>query len=168
VEANAPGSTGHSRPIAHTQRKETAAPARTYTVSLTALKEGTVDDSQLPDGSVVMVEKKPAQTIQVIGLVSRPDRYAYPPGQELRMLDAIALAKGISSKAADKVLITRAQGDGADPVVIVGSIRNAQKFADANLRLQPGDVVSVEQTPATVFVDLLYLIRFNSPLTAFF
>jgi hypothetical protein len=39
------------------------------------------------------------------------------------------------------------------------SIHDAKRNAAANMLLQPGDVVSVEQTPGTIFLDALQIIR---------
>jgi hypothetical protein len=45
--------------------------------------------------------------------------------------------------------------------VIEISYRDAKKSADSNIRLGPGDVVSVEHTPGTVFMEALNLVRFG-------
>jgi len=41
------------------------------------------------------------------------------------------------------------------------SYRKAKRSDDSNIRLGPGDVVSVEQTPGTVFMEALNIIRFG-------
>ena len=104
------------------------------------------------DGSVVMVEKRDPTPIQVIGLVYKPGRYEFPVGQDLRVLDAIALAGGLNNPMANKIWISRPVPNSIDPAVIEVSVQRAKKEGLENLRLMPGDVVSVEQTPATMFI----------------
>jgi hypothetical protein len=53
------------------------------------------------------------------------------------------------------VWVVRQVPGGEDSVRIVVSIRQAKRNAAANVRLQAGDIVSVEQTPATFVFDLL-------------
>jgi polysaccharide export outer membrane protein len=127
---------------------------------VTAAREGR-GGQVLEDGSVVNVEKRDPTPIQVIGLVRDPGRYEFPVGQDLRLLDAIALAKGVSSKMANSILVTRPQPDGAEPLAIKVKISDAKRYAMSNMLLQPGDVVSVEQTAGTVFLDMMQIIRFG-------
>ncbi len=111
------------------------------------------------DGSVVMVEKRAPTPIQVMGLVKQPGRHDYPVGQDLRVLDAIALAGGLRSSVADKVFVIRPIKNQINPAVIQVSVRKAKQSGRSNLRLAPGDLVSVEQTPATVFLDAVQILR---------
>ena len=106
------------------------------------------------DGSVVMVEKRDPTPIQVIGLVNKPGRYDFPVGQDLRVLDVIALAGGLKSPVANKIWISRPVPNSIDPAVIEVSVQRAKKEGLENLRLMQGDIVSVEQTPATMVVSL--------------
>lgn len=105
------------------------------------------------DGAVIVVKEKPARTIQVLGLVKRPDRFEYPDDQELRLLDALALAGGRTMEIADSVKIIRQIPDEPRPIVILASVRYAKQGGEDNLALIPGDVVSVEETPVTFTVD---------------
>ena len=113
------------------------------------------------DGAVVMVEKRDPTPVQVIGLVTKPGRYDFPIGQDLRVLDAIALAQGTSIHVANQIQITRPVPNNPEPAVIRMTIRDAKRNGEANLRLMPGDVVSVEQDPATVMYDVFNLVRMN-------
>jgi polysaccharide export outer membrane protein len=105
------------------------------------------------DGDVVMVMKRAAKPVHVIGLVHKPGQYEIPPNQQLRMLDAVAMAGGLSSQVADKVYVIRQIPDQQQPIVIQVSVQTAKTNGRENLALSPGDVVSVEQTPATVMLD---------------
>jgi polysaccharide export outer membrane protein len=113
------------------------------------------------DGAVVYVENRDPTPVQVIGLVTKPGRYDFPVGQDLRVLDAIALAQGTSIHVANQIQITRPVPNNPEPAVIRMTIRDAKRNGEANLRLMPGDVVSVEQDPATVLYDVFNLVRMN-------
>ena len=73
-----------------------------------------------------------------------------PVGQPVHVLDAIAMAGERSNSWADKIYITRHVANENEPVVIETSVAAAQHNNESNLRLAPGDVISVEQTPYTV------------------
>jgi len=108
-------------------------------------------DLLLGDGATVMVMKQPARSVQVLGLVNRPDQYELPVGQSMRLLDAVALAGGLKLQIADKVRIMRRVPGQSQPAVIEASIRRAKLGGPDNLELAAGDVVSVEE-PATTFI----------------
>ena len=87
------------------------------------------------------------------GLVSHPGQFEMPVNQDVHLLDAIAMAGGPSSPVADKVLLIRRSDQRSQPVVVAASLRKAKKHGPENVRLAPGDTISIEQTPATVVVD---------------
>lgn len=109
----------------------------------------------LTDGDVVHVPRRDNRSINVIGLVHKPGQFEMPPGQEVRLLDALALAGGRTLSVADKVLIIRKLADEAQPIVIQASVRKAKHSGQDNVRLLAGDVVSVEETPETLIVGTL-------------
>jgi polysaccharide export outer membrane protein len=78
-----------------------------------------------------------------------------PEDQEMYLLDAIAKANGRTLEIADKVRVIRNVPNKAEPVVVEASIREAKRDAAANIRLAPGDVVSVEETPTTLVVGTI-------------
>ena len=112
-------------------------------------------DLRLPDGSTVVVRPKPKRYIHVIGLVQRANQFELPDDQELRLLDAVALAGGCSISIADKVHVIRYVPEQADPIVVTASLRKAKSNSSANIRLAAGDVVSVEETPTTFVVGTI-------------
>ncbi len=117
---------------------------------------------RLDDGSVVMVVKQPRRTVQVIGLVQQPSEVQMPVDRNMRLLDAIAQAGGLTIQVANKVRIIRHVPGELEPVVIQTSIRDAKMQGDANVLLAAGDVVSVEETPTTFTVEMLRsFIRFG-------
>ena len=149
--------TGHSQGTPIGSRSAAAA----FRVDLVSATKGIGGSQMLQDGATVNVERRDPEAIRVVGLVHKPDRYKYPVGEELRVLDAIALANGTSNKAANKIFIVRQLPNQQQPSVIQTSIRAAKRRGEMNLLLAPGDIVSIEQTPGTVFLDSIMLIRFG-------
>jgi polysaccharide export outer membrane protein len=109
----------------------------------------------LRDGDVVMASKQVLKPIHIIGMVRKPDKYELPPNQEIRVLDALAMAGDRTMSIADRVLIIRQIPGQEEPIRIDVSIREAKNHGDANVRLAPGDIVSVEETPATIVLGTL-------------
>lgn len=110
---------------------------------------------QLNDGDVVHVGKRPPQLIHVIGLVRKPGEFPVKPNEEVRVLDVLAKAGWTKLPIADKISVYRRVSDKEDPIRIQGSLREAQKNGAANIRLMPGDIVSVEETVATIAFDTM-------------
>ncbi|QDT56143.1 Polysaccharide biosynthesis/export protein [Caulifigura coniformis] len=134
--------------------------SRTLKVDLASLGSGAPTNYDLEDGAVVRVEKRDPPALQVIGLVRKPDRYEFPLGKNMRLTDAIALAGGTSNQLADKVFIIRRR-EGAEPMLVGTSIRKAKRDGNENMLLEPGDTVSIEQTPGTVFLDAIRTVGVN-------
>jgi polysaccharide export outer membrane protein len=121
-----------------------------------AVSQG-VGTQYLADGTVIMVQKLRPQPYQVIGLVHKPGEYEFPVGRDVRLLGAIAQAGGASYSLADKVYIIRKKANG-DEVVIQASLERAKHHKEDNLRLQAGDVVSVEHNALTLLLDTIHYI----------
>ena len=116
----------------------------------------------LPDGSMVMIEKRQPESVYILGLVKKPAKYDFPVNHDLTVLGAIAEAGGISSDLADKVYVMRNDPNAEGHKTILVSLSKAKKNSAENIRLQPGDMVSVEHTPATVVSDVITrVIRFG-------
>ncbi|MBW3597813.1 MAG: polysaccharide biosynthesis/export family protein [Planctomycetes bacterium] len=128
---------------------------RTITVNLRDVTEGRGGDFHLENGSVVMVKKRPPRKFSVVGLVKSPGQFEGLNEQDIRLLDAIAIAGGRTLEIADKVRIYRTIDGGDKPTVIQASVREAKGGGPANILLAPGDVVSVEETPLTFTVETI-------------
>lgn len=116
----------------------------------------------LEDGATVVVRPKEKEFIFVNGLVRKPDRYELPDNRDLHLLDALAMAGGRTLEVADKVHILRRVDAEGQAVVIRASVREATRNSAANLRLAPGDVVIVEETPLTFIVGTIQnFVRFG-------
>ena len=132
-----------------------------YSIDLVSAAKSGDGHYNVADGGVIMVEKRDPETINVQGLVKLPNRYEIPVGEDLYLLDAIALAGGISNQLANKIYVKRKPVPGQDPTVIEVSYRAATHSTDSNVLLGPGDVVKVAHTPATVVMEMLNIIRFG-------
>jgi polysaccharide export outer membrane protein len=113
----------------------------------------------LADGAIVRVEKRDPMPIHVMGLVKKPGRYEYPVAEEMRLLDVIAQAGGLISPVADKIYVIRKVDSQKEAAVIVASLRKAKHDRRENLRLTPGDIISVERTPITIIFSAFQLIN---------
>ena len=150
--------TGHSQTLPTSARSSSAQSLRVDLVSAT--KAG-ANAYPLGDGAIVMVERRDPAPVQVMGLVKKPDTYEYPIGTELTLLSLISKAGGVSNLGANKVFIIRQIAGQPKPTIIEASLRAAKRHGEENPKLAPGDVVSVEQTPTTVLLDTLSVIRFG-------
>jgi polysaccharide export outer membrane protein len=124
-------------------------------IDLADSQSNTATEYRLGDQDVVMVRPARKQVIHVLGLVRKPSQFDLPADQEVHVLDALALAGGKSSPVADKVLVIRRLPDEPEPAVIQVSLNSAKLNGAENLRLAPGDVVSVEATALTSIVDTM-------------
>ncbi|QEG36173.1 polysaccharide biosynthesis/export family protein [Bythopirellula goksoeyrii] len=111
------------------------------------------DEFHLEDRDVVMVKARKKRSIHVGGLVKEPGQFELPTSEDLRLLDAIALAGGSSSLMADKVYVIRQVAGEPKPVVILASMQKAKQDGAENLLLAEGDLISIEQTPQTAVYE---------------
>lgn len=130
-----------------------ARPLQVMRMDLADGKPQTHADTRLVDRDVVKVIPRAEEMVFVTGLVRTPGQYEMPLDQDVHLLDAIAMAGGQSSPVADKLLVIRRVKGQPQPVVINASLSAAKRNGKENIRLAPGDTVSIEQTPTTVIVD---------------
>jgi polysaccharide export outer membrane protein len=149
---------------------EAHAQLASYRIDLVAAAKQGDGGQPLSDGDVVMIERRDPKPVHVIGLVTKPGQFELPVNQDLHVLDVIAMAGGLNNNVADKVHVIRHVAGTDQPAVIELSLREAKRSGTGNLRLGPGDVVSVEDTPVTVFVDTIrtfFRVGFSSALPVF-
>lgn len=122
-------------------------------------------DVALQEGDSVIVEPPQEQYISVLGLVSRPDNFPYPPDARYTLIQALAFAGGMDLTADPRyVSVYRLRADGTVASVtyqLVDPKKQEQLTEAMRLPLRPGDVVSVEHTPRTrtnVFFDKVFRI----------
>ncbi|MGO8745052.1 MAG: polysaccharide biosynthesis/export family protein [Thermoguttaceae bacterium] len=123
-------------------------------INLAEVPENAPIACPVEDGDVVYVSKRVVKPIHVLGLVNKPGEYEFNTNSGIRLLDAIALAGGDSNPVTDQVLLLREVPGKPEPIKISLSIQTAKRGPD-NIPLAPGDTVYLEQTPATVIVDVL-------------
>jgi polysaccharide export outer membrane protein len=145
---------GNGLVLASHQQEQPAAPLTVLKVNLNAVAGGAERLPELRDGDIVYVAKRTPKPVYVMGLVRKPGEFAFPVNQEIRVLDAIALAGGCSNPLAEDVLVIRRPPGKAEPIRISVSLQAAKQGQD-NVALAPGDTVSVEQTPITAVVDAI-------------
>ncbi len=135
--------------------------ARTLKVDLVAIGSEGVGIPTLSDGTVIWVDKRDPLPLTVDGLVRSPGQFEFPVGKNLTVLDAIALAHGINSPVADKIYVIRKRPGIEQPALIQVSYSKTKRDGKENILLQPGDVVSVEQTPSTIIISVLQTATFG-------
>jgi len=123
-------------------------------------------DVALREGDTVVVEPLVVSFVSVLGLVSRPGNFEYPPGVEYNLGQVIALAGGLDRVTDPRyATIYRLEPDGniVHAVFQIQGGRHKSELTDAfSTPVKPGDVVAVEQTPRTrsnQFIDRV--LRFN-------
>ncbi|MEO1996063.1 MAG: SLBB domain-containing protein, partial [Planctomycetaceae bacterium] len=147
--------TGHSARLTPAGPSPNSVGMDSQKINLTEVAEAGSQGFPVPDGGVVMVERRDPEPVQVLGLVNNPGTYEFPLGKDVRVLDAIAMAGGMSNGVADKIYVIRNVSGQSNPAVIQLSFEKAKKSSFSNMRLQPTDVVSVEQTMSTIVLDTL-------------
>lgn len=119
---------------------------RAMTISLESSSKQDLGRTTIPIGSVVHVEQTPPRPIRVIGVIQN-QAIDVPPGEDVRLLDAIAVAGGqtYSNWISDRVTIIRTLPGSKETVRIGASIRGAKKNGNENVLLAPQDIISVEE-----------------------
>ena len=123
-------------------------------------------DVELCEGYTVVVEPLQMPIFSVIGLVSKPGNFPYPPDVKYNLMQAIAFAGGLEQAADPRyVTIYRLKADGTiinAPFKIIGGSNSAQLTEALNIPVKPGDIVAVEHTPrtrATLFLQRIFSVH---------
>lgn len=141
---------GGVSPVAYEQQM----PLQVIQVNLKTAADGATRLPDLRDGDVVYVPKRNPLPLYVIGLVARPGSFPYPLNQEMRVVDALALAGGVSNMMAEDIIVIRRLPGQKEPARIAVSLHAAKNGQD-NITLAPGDTVSVERTAATTAIEAI-------------
>ncbi|MDD5010551.1 MAG: polysaccharide biosynthesis/export family protein, partial [Phycisphaerae bacterium] len=106
-------------------------------------------DVSLMDGDLIEVKRLDPQVFTVIGLAKTPGAFPYPPDVEYNLMQALGFAGG-ADLAVDPRFVTVYRQDARDEVVSA-TFRIDNKFmAKAyDVKIKPGDVISVDVTPRT-------------------
>ena len=95
----------------------------------------------------------PGRFVVVSGEVRKPGEFMFPEGRDFRVLEAVARAEGIPNKVVDTVIVCRKQKGLDERALILVSLRKATRSEVENIRLMPGDIVSVEPNLTTLMKD---------------
>jgi protein involved in polysaccharide export with SLBB domain len=121
-------------------------------------------DIALDEGDTVVVEPVQMPLFSVLGLVSKPGNFPYPPGARYNLTQAIAFAGGLDPVARPYyATIYRIQEDGSVARAPFRLISKEQFTAAMATPIRPGDVVAVENTPRTrMNTSIRELLRINA------
>ncbi len=126
-------------------------PSRLY--SFAALREGREDaNPEIFPGDIIVVQK--ASPIYVTGEVIRPGEFNIPEGG-LQLTQAIAMASGITREAKTKnIKITRRKAGSTQADVIVANYADIKAGKQADVMLEPFDIVEVDKAPKSFMTYL--------------
>jgi polysaccharide export outer membrane protein len=121
-------------------------------------------DMALEEGDTVVVEQIQMPLFSVLGLVSKPGNFPYPPNAEYNVTQAIAFAGGLDAVAEPRyVTIYRLDEDGSVVRVPFELIRDGEFTEALGTPIRPGDVVAIEHTPRTRTNTTIHnLVRINT------
>lgn len=160
IAAN-PAAMGPNGVITVSAQSLAATPARSYRINIEEAVTSGASGQYLPDNSVIVVERQELAPVRVLGLVRKPGEFDYPVERPLHVLGALALAGGCANPFADKIYVIRQRPGMTDPAVIEVSLKAAKQSGQENVRLEPGDVMSVERTVNTALWDAMNIVRFG-------
>lgn len=107
-------------------------------------------DVSLKDGDILEIEHIENQVFTVMGLVKKEGSFKYPPDAEYNLLNAIAFAGGINSTADPRYARIYRQAEDGSVVDATFSIQPGRDRSQAlNVKIKPGDVISLEPTNRT-------------------
>ena len=112
-------------------------------------------DVALQRGDVVEVERYEPDTFTVVGLVTKPGAYPYPPEVTYNLMQALATAGGVDIVADPPyATVFRRAADGRI-LPATFEIAGGGLTESSALRIKPGDVIVVEHTAASWTRSLL-------------
>lgn len=112
-------------------------------------------DLALHEGDNVIVEKLQIPMFSVLGLVSKPGNFEYPPHEDYNLIEAIGFAGGLNPDLAPRYATVYRLGAEGEIRHIRVDIRKAAQSQNENVpsgmrvRIKPGDIVAVEDSPRT-------------------
>lgn len=130
--------------------EDTEPDAETASESSIRLTSGSADEEP---SRLTPAYSSPRRFVVVSGEVRKPGEFMFPEGRDFRVLEAVARAEGIPNKVVDTVIVCRKQKGCDDRALILVSLRKATRSETENIRLMPGDIVSVEPNLTTLLKD---------------
>lgn len=106
-------------------------------------------DVPLKGGEVVEVEGNEPQVLAVLGLVNHPGVFPYPPEAKYTLTKALAFAGGVDELLAPRYAKVYRQDPQGQTVAVAFPIDDKHLAEASGVRLKPGDIVAIENTPQT-------------------
>jgi protein involved in polysaccharide export with SLBB domain len=106
-------------------------------------------DVPLLDGDLIEVKRLNPVVFTVIGLAKSPGAFPYPPEVEYNLMQAIGFAGGLDYMADPRFVTVYRQNAKGD--IVSATFRVDKKFmaSSCNVKIKPGDVISVDMTSRT-------------------
>jgi protein involved in polysaccharide export with SLBB domain len=112
-------------------------------------------DVKLGAGDVVEVERYEPDTFTVVGLVTKPGAYEYPPEVTYNLMQAIAVAGGVDRIADPPYATVFRKGAQGQILPATFTIYGSDLVEASALAIKPGDVIAIEHTAVTWTRSLL-------------
>jgi len=119
-------------------------------------------DVPLMEGDLVEVKRLDPSVFTVIGLAKNPGAFAYPSDVQYNLMHAIGFAGGVDLIADPRFVSIYRQDSKGGIVSAVFRIDKEFMAKSCNVKIKPGDVISVDVTPRTKRNVLLHqILRLN-------
>lgn len=106
-------------------------------------------DVPLMEGDLIEVKRLDPAVFTVIGLAKAPGVFPYPPEVEYNLMQAIGFAGGVDLIADPRFVTVYRQDAKGEIVSAVFRIDRDFIVKSCNVRIKPGDVISIDVTPRT-------------------
>ena len=107
-------------------------------------------DVALKGGETIEVQRYSPQVVAVLGMVNRPGTFEYPPGMQYNLLQAVALAQGLDINSGPNYVQIYRQAPNGEILTATFDISGEGWAKAAGVKVKPGDVVYVADTPYTL------------------
>jgi len=106
-------------------------------------------DAPLMEGDLIEVKRLNPAVFTVIGLAKNDGVFPYPPEIEYNLMQAIGFAGGVDLIADPRFVTVYRQDAKGEIVSAVFRIDNKFMAKSCNVKIKPGDVISIDVTPRT-------------------
>jgi hypothetical protein len=106
-------------------------------------------DVEIFSGARVEVQSLDPAVFTVVGLVNKPGAFPYPANTHYNLMQAIAFSGGVDEIADPRYVRVYREGRNGQMVDATFELNGISPVGAPNIRIKPGDIVSVEQTGRT-------------------
>ncbi|MFC1792586.1 SLBB domain-containing protein, partial [Planctomycetota bacterium] len=160
--------TSSSNPRFRSQRiTETSKPRKSESIVLPVKGHNIpFTDIALQEGDSVIVERLQLPLFTVMGLVTRPGNFPYPPDVKYTLMQAMGFAGGLNPIVEPRYATIYRLNQNGKCVSATFPIKGKSKLANAsNTLIKPGDIIAVEHTPRTrtaLFLDRTFRVSIGT------